>query len=384
MNIDSRGHDPKVLALYLPQYHETEYNNKWWGQGYTEWTAVKAAKPLFKGHEQPRMPLDGNYYDLSRKADIKKQIDMAHEYGVDGFAIYQYYSCGDKLLEIPTEMILEDPELDIPFFLFWVNQPWRKAWFGQDDTIIWEMKYGAEKQWREQFDYCLKFFKDERYIKVDNKPIYGIYAAWQFDRVEEFIARWNEWALAEGFDGIYFIKGARYQDKGYRGSFDAIVSREPDYTLAYDENFFMHGYRFLRTRLLKIINKYILSRLGTGIVMYFIPYDKVWEKILKRDYGDTSIIPGAFPDWDNSPRKAYNAYVVKGATPEKFRRYFGKLYETAKKAGSPFILINAWNEWAEGAYLEPDERHGYGYLEGIRAAKSAVQEKTGEKMQEKA
>ena len=128
MNIDSNSHDPKVLALYLPQYHETEYNNKWWGQGYTEWTAVRGAKPLFRGHNQPRAPLDENYYDLSRREDIRRQIRTAHEYGVDGFAIYQYYSCGSKLLNIPTEMILEDPELDIPMFLFWVNEPWRKAW----------------------------------------------------------------------------------------------------------------------------------------------------------------------------------------------------------------------------------------------------------------
>ena len=365
---------PKVVALYLPQYYETEYNNKWWGKGYTDWAALKGAKPLFKGHRQPKVPLNSYYYDLSRKEDIRKQVETAKAYGVDGFAIYQYYSCGDKLLDVPTELILSDKSLDIGFFLFWVNNSWKKSWFGQDESVIWEQRYGDETEWRRQFDESLRFFRDERYMKVGNKPIYAVYSAWRFDRMNEFIACWNEWAIAEGFDGIYFVKGARYQDKGDLGSFDAIVSREPDFTLAYDEGLAAHAYRFIRTRLLTVINKYILMPQGKGLIKYFIDYDRVWEHIIARDYTRKGILPGAFPDWDNSPRKGYNAYIVKGATPEKFKHYFTRLYEKAAKAGSPFILINAWNEWAEGAYLEPDERNGYGYLEGIKAAKSAYKE----------
>lgn len=127
----------KIVALYLPQYYETSYNDEWWGKGYTEWTACKAAKPLFRGHCQPRVPLNDWYYDLSLKYNIKKQIDLAKKYGIDGFAIYQYYSCGKKLLDVPTEMIRDNRDLDIPFFLFWANESWKKAWFGQDNTVVW-------------------------------------------------------------------------------------------------------------------------------------------------------------------------------------------------------------------------------------------------------
>ena len=362
---------PKVTALYLPQYYETEYNNRWWRKGYTEWVALREAKPLYKGHAQPKRPLNDNYYDLSSKDSIRHQIDLAKEYGVDAFAIYQYYSCGSKLLEVPTELLLDDKSLDMPFYLFWANTSWRKSWFGQDESVIWEQRYGDEHDWRIQFDYCLRFFKDERYVKVDNKPVYALHSAWQFEEVDAFIACWNKWAKAEGFDGIYFVKGARYQDKGIRGSFDAIVCREPDYTLAYDEGFISHAYRFLRTRLLAVINKYLLIPKGRGLVMYYMSYDRLWQRILSRDYAGTGLLPGAFPDWDNSPRKGYNAYIVRGASPDKFRTYFTRLYEKAAEAKSPFILINAWNEWAEGAYLEPDERYGYAYLEGIRTAKEA-------------
>lgn len=366
---------PKVFALYLPQYYETEYNSRWWGEGYTEWTAVKSAKPLFNGHKQPKVPFNSYYYDLSRREDLRRQVDTAKKYGVDGFAIYQYYSCGSKLLEVPTELMLADKSLDISFFLFWVNKEWKRSWFGQDESVIWEQHYGDEPEWRRQFEDCLRFFKDDRYLKIDNKPVYAVYSAWKFNRIDEFTACWDKWARAEGFDGMYFVKGARYQDKGELGAFDAIVSREPDFTLAYDEGLITHAYRFMRTRLLTLINKYILMPQNKGLVKYFIDYDKVWKQIIARDYSNKTVLPGAFTDWDNSPRKGYNAYIVRNASPEKFMDYFTRLYAKAARAGSPFILINAWNEWAEGAYLEPDESNGYGYLEGIKAAKESWTEK---------
>ena len=150
---------PKIFALYLPQFYETSYNNEWWGKGYTEWVACKQAKPLFSGHYQPRVPLDNNYYDLSSLESVRFQTKLAKKYKVDGFAIYHYYSCGSKLLNIPCEHFRDHEDLNFPFFLFWANESWRKTWFGQDRSVVWKQEYGSEKEWKDHFDYCLDFLR---------------------------------------------------------------------------------------------------------------------------------------------------------------------------------------------------------------------------------
>lgn len=363
---------PLVVALYLPQYYETEYNNKWWEKGYTEWTALRRAKQLYNGHNQPRVPLNHNYYDLSVRDNIKWQMDLAKEYGVDGFAIYQYYSCGNKLLEVPTEIIRDDTTLDLPFYLYWANESWKKAWFGQDNTVVWEQKYGTEKDWRKQFEYCIPYFKDDRYIKIDGKPVYAIYNPWALPDGDRFIDLWNKWAQENGFSGIYFVKNIGSHDKDTLGKYSAKITREPNYTFAHDERLFEKIYRVGTTRIIDILNKKVLIRRGKGIVQLKRSYDVMWEKILNRDNQDEHTILGCFCDWDNSPRKSYNSIILQGASPMKFRKYFARLLEKAEQIHSPMVVINAWNEWAEGAYLEPDEKHGYGYLEAIRAAKDKI------------
>lgn len=360
---------PMMIALYLPQYYETEYNNEWWGKGYTEWVACKKAKPLYRGHLQPRKPFGNNYYDLSKVETIYWQINMAKEYGLDGFAIYQYYSCGKKLLEIPTEMFRDDFSIDFPFFLYWANESWRKAWFGQNETIVWEQKYGNEKDWRAQFEYCLRYFKRDNYIKIDNKPVYAIYNPWHIPDVDLFIKLWNQLAKDNGFNGIFFIKTLTRRDSQELGSFSATVTREPNYTFAHDECLWEKVFRVLKSRFYKYTNKYILMPIGKGVVMNKVSYDKVWSKILSRDVFSMHTCLGAFCDWDNSPRKQYNSIIMDGASPVKFHNYLKKLYEKAMNIGSPMVVINAWNEWAEGAYLEPDERNQYGFLEAIKKIK---------------
>ncbi len=364
--------NPLVVALYLPQYYETEYNNEWWEKGYTEWTALRRAKPLFKGHYQPRIPLNQNYYDLSDKNNIKWQMDLAKEYGIDGFAIYQYYSCGKKLLEVPTETIRDDPTLDLPFFLFWANESWRKAWFGQDNKVVWEQKYGTEDNWRKQFEYCLTFFKDERYIKIDGMPVYAIYHAWAIPEVDHVIDLWNRWAKEAGFPGIYFVKTVARHDSKSRGHFSATVTREPNYTFAHDESILDKAHRVIKGRTVDFINRNFLLRRSKGIVMTKASYDMIWERIINRKSVDDNVFLGAFCDWDNSPRKSYNSLIMLGATTEKFSKYIKQLLQKAKSIGAPMVVINAWNEWAEGAYLEPDERNQYAYLEAIKAAKESL------------
>ena len=188
----------QILALYLPQYYETDYNNEWWGKGYTEWTACKQAKPLIKNQYQPRSPFNHDFYDLSNENTIKAQIKMAKEHGVDGFVIYQYFSCngskfgekcgqnGSILLNKPLNIILNNGALEIPFCLYWANHDWKKAWFGQDETMVWPQLYGDEKDWECYFNYNLPFFKDERYIKINNKPVFFIFSTWHFKKIKDF------------------------------------------------------------------------------------------------------------------------------------------------------------------------------------------------------
>lgn len=364
-----KNEKPLVVALYLPQYYETEYNNKWWEKGYTEWTALRRAKPLFPTHNQPRIPLNGNYYNLSQRESIKWQMNLAKKYGVDGFAIYQYYSCGSKLLNVPTEIIRDDSSLDLPFFLFWANESWKKAWFGQDNTVVWEQRYGTEKDWKEQFEYCLQFFKDERYIKIDRKPVYAIYNPWALPDGDAFVTLWNELAQKEGFPGIFFVKNIGSHDRNTLGKFNARITREPNFTFAHDEGLLEKFFRCGTTRIIELLNRKVLIKKGKGIVLLKRSYDSMWNKILSRRNQDEHTILGCFSDWDNSPRKSYNSLIMQGASPEKFKKYFSKLLIKAKQIRSPMIVINAWNEWAEGAYLEPDEKNEYRYLEAIRDAK---------------
>lgn len=370
MNADRK--QPLVVALYLPQYYETEYNNEWWEKGYTEWVALKRAKPLFYGHNQPRKPLNENYYDLSIRDNIKWQMELAKKYGVDGFAIYQYYSCGSKLLNVPTEIIRDDPSLDLPFFLYWANESWKKAWFGQDNSVVWEQRYGTDDDWKAQFDYCFDYFKDNRYIKIDGKPVYAIYNAWAIPDQDHFLDLWDKWAKEAGFPGIYFVKTIGRHDADTRGRFSARVTREPNYTFAHDEHFCEKVRRVAKSRTIDFINRKILLDRSKGIVELKVSYDEIWEKILNRNISDDGALLGCFCDWDNSPRKSYNSTIMLGATSAKFKYYFKRLLQKAVDVESPMIVINAWNEWAEGAYLEPDETNGYAMLEAIKEAKESI------------
>jgi hypothetical protein len=360
---------PDIFALYLPQYYETEYNNQWWGKGYTDWVASKNAKQLYKSHKQPREPLGDNYYDLTNVKSIEWQAKLAKEYLVDGFAIYHYYSGGSLLLEKPIDIIHNNDQIDIKYFLYWANESWKKTWYGDDNSLIWEQKYGGKKDWHAHYEYCSKFFHDKRYKKINNMPVFIIYKPADFKNIDSFISYWNDLAIKDGFDGVYFIKTLGRGENEDLNSFSSTITREPNYTFAFRFNFFERALRFIRTRFLNIINKHILTRLSLGIVMYKISYDKIWKKIINNTSKKNHFV-GAFVDWDNSPRKGHNSVIIDKASPLKFKKYFKALYIKAQANNSPCIVINAWNEWGEGAYLEPDKHNQYKYLEVVREIKS--------------
>lgn len=369
----------KVLALYLPQYYDTDYNNDWWGNHYTEWTACKQAKPLFKGHLQPKLPLNNHFYDLSNKDEIIWQTNLAKQYGIDGFAIYQYYSCnnskygkkngknGSMLLNVPTEIIRDNKEIDMSYCLYWANHDWRKAWFGQDETMLWAQEYGDVNDWKQFYEYNRTYFLDNRYIKINNKPVFIIFADWHFKHINLFIDYWNKLAKDDGFDGVYFVKTDDAHSTKNLGKFNASYRREPFYTFGNRLGIIGLLDRIFRRKCIPVANQF-LSKYNKGIISYKYDYEKLWKSICENDLNEKSI-PGVVADWDNTARKGYNGQILTNVSVQKFEKFFSLLLNKCNKNNVPFLMINAWNEWAEGAYLEPDSINGYDYLEAIKKVK---------------
>lgn len=357
----------KIIAMYLPQFHETKENNEWWGQGYTDWTAVQNAEPLFEGHRQPRIPADGQYYDLMKRESFVKQEQLMKKYGVDGFCFYHYYfKNGRKVLEKPLENLLEWKDIDIPFCLSWASQSWTRTWSKWMSGNYWASKYepkskasaevllqqeyGREREWKEHFEYLLPFFKDERYIRINGKPIFILYDASMITCVHAMMDYWRSLAKKEGIPGIYFMCE---NTKNSNCGCDAIL---------------YHGIRFEG-------QEFVYNQ---GIQQY--SYDKLWENDLNRlPYEKIDTYYEGFVDFDNTPRNGEKGKVVVGGTPEKFGNYMYKLMQKSKKQGNDIVFVNAWNEWGEGMYLEPDQEMGTGWLEELYKAKKKIDGESVEK-----
>ena len=348
----------KILALNLPQFHEIKENNEWWGDGFTEWTNVKKAKPLYKNHKQPMVPLEG-YYDLSKVEDIKHQCDLAQKYGVFGFVYFHYWYEGRKLLEKPCELLLKNSQIKTNYCFCWANHSWTRAWDGKENDVLLEQTYGEKNDWEEHLKYLLPFFKDNRYIKEDNKPMFVIYNSSVIPNVNDMINYWDKRLKEEGFKGIFIVE--YISTKSTQPNIDisqAIYEDEPLYTLRFEINFFQKIYRLYRKKL-KLIE--------------YQDFNKIYKRLLrkKRLYGGRKIIQGCFPAWDNSPRRGERgAMIVKNATPNKFECYLKELLKCKRKdVSKDYLIINAWNEWGEGAVLEPSVQYNYEYLEIIKRLK---------------
>ena len=356
---------PKIIAFHLPQYHSFPENDEWWGKGFTDWVNVKKARPLFKGHYQPRVPLNKNYYNMMDYETRKWQAETAQKYGVDGFCYYHYWFNGKLLMEKPLEALLKEKEIALPFCLCWANEPWTRAWDGGVNDVIMPQHYGDKIDWDNHIDYLLRFFKDERYIKIDNRPMLVLYRANNVDKCEEMICYWDNVCKQHGFNGIYIVEERNsFQYSACLQNSCAVLDFEPLYhkKLVYERCFW-------RNKIRKIIPRYVKK---IPHMMFF--YDYCWKHIIMdvtKKVGDKEHFIGAFVGWDSSPRKNRNGQICLGdSSPKAFGRYFHQLYDKAKEKDVDFIFINAWNEWAEGTYLEPDERYGYGYLEEIKKALS--------------
>lgn len=353
---------PKILAMYLPQYHEIEENNKWWGKGHTEWTSCKKAKPLFEGHNQPRIPLNNNYYDLSSTKAQKWQAEIAQKYGVYGFCYYHYWFEGHMMMEKPAENMLKDKTIDLPFCFSWANHTWHHSLSKTKKEILIEQTYGGKDDVENHYNYLVKFFKDERYIKINNKPVFVIYSIVDLEDWDLINKIWNEKAKNDGFDGMYFIATLTregHSEYANKMHFDAQMEYQPRFALNATKKIDYTFYYYIKKKLYdKYINKPCILR-----------YDKVWNRIIKNKCYKKSKIPtylGSYCDWDTTARWAPNGEIHIGACPEKFEKYFEQQYKISKQLGNEFIFITAWNEWSEGAYLEPDTKNKYAYLESIK------------------
>ncbi|MBS5111744.1 MAG: glycoside hydrolase family 99-like domain-containing protein [Coprobacillus cateniformis] len=365
----------KVIAFYLPQYHTFKENNEWWGEGFTEWTNLKKAQPLFENHYQPRIPLNKNYYNLLEDHVMEWQTKIAKENGVYGFCFYHYWFDGHMLMQKPMEKFLKNTNCDLNFCISWANEHWTKAWVSKSDTVLIEQKYGDEKQWTEHFNYFLQFFKDERYICEDNTPLLVIYRPELIDCLQEMLDCWTKLAKKNGFNGMkYAFQHVSYDNLNKIDSrFDYAIEYQPAYARReYQSN----TYTFL-SNIKRKINTFTEKNFNISIDVHKyigrnkgplkINYDDLWKSYLNRTPNKDIYIPGAFVDWDNTPRRQEGGSVFIGASPEKFKKYFNELVIKAKNIyKQDKIFIFAWNEWTEGGYLEPDEKYGYEYLKAIK------------------
>jgi len=372
------SNNTKVIAFHLPQYHAIPENDKWWGPGFTEWTNVKKAKKYYKDQEQPRVPLNHNYYDLLDINNLKWQSDLAKQYGIYGFCFYHYWFNGHMLLEKPVELF-RDLESDdkCNYCICWANEDWTRAWADKRDETLIQQKYGNEEEWKSHFEYLLSFFKDEKYILENGKPVLVIYRPELIFDLEKMLLYWNQLAKENGFEGMCFM----YQQYSYLKEhgkeeelFDYNIEYQPSYAL--NQMYVDTQKASLKGKVYSNLPKVIQSFVS-NTKRFFLKkanalvydYDAVWEHIISVSPSSEKAIPGAFVDYDNSPRRREKCTYFKGVDVGKFKKYFKKQVMNSKENyNNDYLFVFAWNEWGESAYLEPDEKNQYAYLEAIKEA----------------
>lgn len=356
----------RVIALYLPQFHPTPENDKYWGKGFTEWTNVAKAKPLFKGHYQPRIPADLGFYDLRLPIIRNKQAELAKAAGIEGFMYWHYWFGNGKMtLEKPAEEMLASGEPDYPFCFGWANhdwsnKTWKKSKSFQKDEMIFEMKYSDEDTIA-HFNYCLPFFKDKRYITVDGKPLFVIWAAKDIPDVKNFLKIWRDLARENGLKGIHFVAlryGSDKEEEFLNMGFDAInnVNLKEAEDLA------------LQNILLKKIRSAFVRMTG-GVVLRKFKYANIAKNLCNKELDSKEYVyPSIISGYDRSARAGRLATIYYDFTPTTFEPHVKEIVNVVKNKDDEhkIIFLKSWNEWAEGNYVEPDLKYGHGFLDVLR------------------
>jgi len=364
---------PRLIAYYLPQYHPIPENDAWWGSGFTEWTNVAKAKPLFKGHYQPHIPADLGFYDLRLPEARQAQADLAREYGISGFCYWHYWLGGRRLLERPFNEVLTSGEPDFPFCLAWANHSWTGTWFGAPDKVLVEQTYPGKEDIKAHFDTLLPAFRDQRYIQVDGKPFLAVFQP--SDLTTDMLAYWNELAVKAGLKGIYWvgiIKNTQEGEHIRKIGFDACtISRT-------------NGRGTTTSPLKKLLVKWRGEKRAAVLYQKIFKrpfhtyvYNRLQPYIDVKPGLNLDFFPCVMPNWDNTPRAGLDGQVFMASSPAVFQQHLHKALERVKDADPDrqIVIVKSWNEWAEGNHLEPDQRDGRGYLEAIRSELAQYRER---------
>lgn len=371
----------RVIAYYLPQYHPIPENDKFWGKGFTEWTNVAKAKPLFKGHYQPQIPADLGFYDLRLPEIRKAQAELAKEAGIEGFCYWHYwFGNRKKVLDMPFQEVLKSGEPDLPFCLGWANHSWTtKTWEKgksfSSETMIFQQLYPGDEDYIAHFYDVLPAFKDDRYITVEDKPLFVIFQPDDLPDSEHFIELWNYLALKNGLKGIFFVgrcdalpslnqSNIKHIDSLTKPRYEQLLSRGFDgvnsVTLKYAE---FKSAGMIHKGIHSILRKYF-----GGMVLDKYKYSDIIKHFITPEDYNERIYPQLIPRRDRSPRSGRKAMIYYDSTPELFKLAAENAVKCVEKRDKNhrLIFLNAWNEWGEGAYMEPDLRFGHKYIEALR------------------
>lgn len=359
----------RSIAFYLPQYHPIPENDRWWGKGFTEWTNVSKAKPLFPNHYQPHIPADLGFYDLRLPEARQAQADLATAYGIHGFCYYHYWFTGKRLLERPFEDVLASKEPDFPFCLCWANENWTRRWDGQDEDILAEQIYSEEDD-RQHLRYLAQAFQDPRYIRIDGKPLFLVYRASKIPNPLLTSKTWRDEAHQLGIGDIFLVRvesfTEEHQDPQSIG-FDACVEFQPDWgNMGLP---LQTGRKWSVQRKLKLAEPAYANN-------NIYDYATIVERMLAKPPATYKRFPCVTPAWDNAARrKDGNATILHDSTPELYERWLNTVVqrELSNPDSDRIVFINAWNEWAEGNHLEPCQKWGHAYLEATQRVLKTAQ-----------
>ena len=346
---------PRLIAFYLTQFHPIPENDAWWGKGFTEWTNVTKAKPLFDGHVQPRLPTEFGFYDLRVRTTRHDQIRMAKQFGIDGFCYHYYWFSGTRLLNQPLDDMLADPESDMPFCLCWANENWTRRWDAAEHEILIAQRYLPDDDLN-FIKSLIPFLSDPRYIRIDGAPFLIIYRPQHLPDAKKTAAIWREHCRSVGVGEIHLCAALTHGNEDYEQfGFDSGVEFPP------------HNLKCQNTA-----NELSFHQPFQG---YVVEYQAVAQAYLERNYRHANVFRGVFPSWDNTPRTGSRGVIVLNSTPANYEYW---LAESVRRTVSDFpgqkrfVFVNAWNEWAEGCHLEPDQKFQSQFLEATLRVKSGA------------